>query len=193
MPYTLSLGEKAVDFSLAGTDGKVYSLKDFDTSPVLVIFFTCNHCPYVVGSDEHTRNLALAFQDKGVRFVAINANDTSHYEEDSFFCMVERMHQQKFPWVYLYDSAQQVAKNYGALRTPHFFVFDDARHLVYCGRSIDTPMHPEQRTHNELETALSQLVSRTPILQPLTNPIGCTIKWAGHSSHWMPKDACDLV
>lgn len=193
MPYTLSLGSQAPDFCLASTDGSIYTLARFADSPILVFFFTCNHCPYVLASDELTKQTALAFKDRGVTFVAINANDASHYKEDSFSCMVERMRQKQFPWIYLYDPTQDVARAYGALRTPHFFVFDASRRLVYCGRAIDTPMHPEQRTSNDLSNALSELVSHTSISTPLTNPIGCTIKWKGHPSGWMPEEACDLT
>src|SRR5882762_5613907 len=127
MPFTLPLHAKAPDFCLAGTDGKVYTLKSFESFPTLIIFFTCNHCPYVIGSDEVTRKTALTFMPKGVGFVAINSNSKETYPEDSFEKMVERMQQQKFPWSYLYDETQEVAKKYGALRTPHFYLFDKDR------------------------------------------------------------------
>ena len=123
MPYTLSVGEKALDFSLHATDGNTYSLKDFDDSDTLVIFFTCNHCPYVIGSDEVTRQTVEKFKQKGVTFVGINSNSKNTYEEDSFENMTERMKEHKFPWIYLYDETQEIAKKYGALKTPHFYVF----------------------------------------------------------------------
>ena len=120
MAFTLQLGQKAPDFSLPATDGKVYSLADFADTEVLVIFFTCNHCPYVIGSDEVTRATAEKFKLQGVRFVGINANSPNTYAEDSFAGMVQRMDKYKFPWVYLHDATQEVARAYGALRTPHF-------------------------------------------------------------------------
>src|ERR1700722_4411251 len=127
MPFTLSNGAKAPDFKLPATDGKTYTLRDFEKFPVLVLFFTCNHCPYVTGSDEITRKTVEAFQSKDVAFVAINSNSKNTYPEDSFEHMIKRMNEKKFPWVYLYDESQETAKKYGALRTPHFFVFDQER------------------------------------------------------------------
>lgn len=193
MPYTLALGEKALDFTLPATNGKTYSLSDFARAKFLVIFFTCNHCPYVLGSDESTRKTADKFKDKGIQFIGINSNSKNTYEEDSFDHMVKRMKMYQFPWIYLYDESQDVARKYGALRTPHFFVFDSNRKLVYCGRGVDNPRDSSQMKENNLEKALEELVEGKPISQPLTNPIGCNIKWEGKPPHWMPPDACDLV
>ncbi len=193
MAFTLQLGEKAPDFELPATDGKTYRLSDFDDSPVLVIFFTCNHCPYVKGSDEVTRQTALRFMPQGVRFVAINSNSENTYAEDSFEHMVKRMEEHKFPWVYLRDKSQQVAWAYGALRTPHFYVFDKARRLIYTGRGVDNPLEAEKSTVNDLANALEDHLAGRPVRVPITNPIGCNVKWEGHEAHWMPPEACDLV
>lgn len=192
MSFTLEIGEKAPDFSLPATDGKTYSLSDFDDSENLVIFFTCNHCPFVVGSDEFTRKTAERFADK-VKFVGINSNSVNTKPGDSFEKMVERMDEYKFPWTYLYDKTQEVALNYGALRTPHFYVFDQDRKLVYTGRGIDNPRQGELSTVFDLDNALEELISGKPITIEQTNPIGCNIKWEGKEQHWMPADACDLV
>ncbi len=193
MPFTLELGSNALDFTLPATDGKNYSLHDFDKAKVLVLFFTCNHCPYVTGSDEVTRKTAQTFKPKGVEFVAINSNSKETYPEDSFEHMVERMKSHKFPWTYLYDESQEVAKAYGALRTPHFYVFDKDRKLIYCGRGIDTPRDSSKMTINDLENALNEHMAGKAISHPLTNPIGCNVKWKNHDKHWMPPEACDLV
>ncbi len=193
MAFTLQLGEKAPDFELPATDGKTYRLSDFDDSPTLVIFFTCNHCPYVKGSDEVTRQTALRFMPQGVRFVAINSNSENTYAEDSFEHMVKRMEEHKFPWVYLRDKSQQVAWAYGALRTPHFYVFDKARRLIYTGRGVDNPRKAEKSTVNDLANALEDHLAGRPVRVPITNPIGCNVKWEGHEAHWMPPEACDLV
>ena len=142
MAFTLPIGSSAPDFSLRATDGKTYSLKDFADAKILVIFFTCNHCPYVTGSDEVTRQTAKKFEPKGVKFVGINSNSPNTYPEDSFDNMVKRMKEHKFPWMYLYDETQDIARAYGALRTPHFFVFDEKRKLVYTGRGVDNPREP---------------------------------------------------
>lgn len=193
MSYTLQIGSQAPDFHLKATDGKFYQLGDFSESPVLVVFFTCNHCPYVIGSDEITRQTALKFQDQGVRFVGINSNSPNTYSEDSFENMVARMAEKKFPWLYLHDETQQIALAYGALKTPHFFVFDPGRKLVYTGRGIDQPRDPSKMTVNDLERVLSEILSGKNVSVPVTNPIGCTIKWEGKERHWMPPEACDLV
>lgn len=193
MPFTLPIGAKAPDFDLPATDGKRYRLSDFDAADTLVIFFTCNHCPYVIGSDEVTRQTALKFEPRGVRFVAINSNSKNTYAEDDFPHMVERMRRHKFPWVYLYDESQDVARAYGALRTPHFFVFDRQRRLIYTGRGVDSPRDTSKMKVNDLERALEEHLAGKPVSVPLTNPIGCNIKWEGKDPHWMPPEACDLV
>lgn len=193
MAYTLETGKKAPDFKLMGTDGKMYSLSDFDKDKYLVVFFTCNHCPYVVGSDEITRQTVLKFQPKGVRFVGINSNSANTYQEDSYENMIVRMQKFSFPWIYLWDSTQKVAEAYGALRTPHFYVFNEKRELVYTGRGVDNPRDTEKMTVNDLDRALSELTEGKSISVSVTNPIGCNVKWEGKDKHWMPAEACDLV
>jgi peroxiredoxin len=193
MAFTLQLGEKTPDFKLPATDGKTYELSDFDDADVLVIFFTCNHCPYVIGSDEVTRRTVEKFAPQGVKFVGINSNSKNTYAEDDFKHMVARMKQHKFPWLYLYDEPQAVAKAYGALRTPHFFVFDKDRKLVYTGRGVDNPRDTSRMKVNDLERALEEHLAGRPVSVPLTNPIGCNVKWEGKDPHWMPVEACDLV
>ncbi|MBM3705721.1 MAG: thioredoxin family protein [Actinobacteria bacterium] len=193
MGFTLSIGDRAPDFMLAATDGSIYTLKDFGDSRILVIFFTCNHCPYVLGSDEVTRKTALDFEKYGVRFVAINSNSKNTYEEDSFEHMVERMTTRKFPWKYLYDPSQKIALAYGALRTPHFFIFDENRKLIYTGRGVDNPKDTSSMKVNDLANALEEYTSGKKITLPVTNPIGCNVKWEGRDPHWMPPEACDLI
>jgi peroxiredoxin len=193
MAFTLQPGQKAIDFKLPSTDGNEYSLSDFDKYKYLVLFFTCNHCPYVIGSDEITRVTAEKFSQRGVGFAGINSNSENTYPEDSFPNMVERMATHKFPWVYLYDKTQELAKAYGALRTPHFYVFNSERILVYTGRGVDNPRDTSKMSVNNLDQALDELTSGKPISVPLTNPIGCNIKWDGKDAHWMPPDACDLI
>lgn len=193
MAFTLELGAQPPEFSLPATDGKTYSIADFADAKVLVVFFTCNHCPYVLGSDELTRASAEKYAPRGVTFVAINSNDTEVHPDDDFDHMVKRMEEQKFPWVYLRDESQDVARAYGALRTPHFYVFDSDRNLVYTGRGVDSPKDPEKNTVNDLDRALEEVVSGKSVSVPLTNPIGCNVKWRGQDAHWMPPEACDLV
>lgn len=193
MSFTLNIGSEALEFNLKATDGKKYKLSDFSDYKILVVFFTCNHCPYVIGSDEVTRATALKYADKGVKFVAINSNSPKTYPEDDFDHMVKRMENQKFPWVYLYDETQDVAFAYGALRTPHFYVFDEQRKLVYTGRGVDSPRDTSRMTVNDLDNALSEITQGKKVTVEVTNPIGCNVKWDGKEAHWMPPEACDLV
>ena len=193
MAFTLQIGDKAPDFKLPATDDKTYQLSDFNDANTLVIFFTCNHCPYVLGSDEVTRKTAERFISKGVKFVGINSNSKNTHPNDDFEHMVERMNEEKFPWLYLRDESQEVALAYGALRTPHFYVFDQDRKLVYTGRGVDSPRDASGITVNDLENALKEHVMGKPVSTPLTNPIGCNVKWDGKDAHWMPSEARDLV
>jgi peroxiredoxin len=193
MSFTLTLGSKAPDFRLPATDGKYYSLADFAASDYLVIFFTCNHCPYVIGSDEVTRETALRYKGRGVAFAGINSNSEKTYAEDSFENMVKRMDEHGFPWVYFYDRDQSIALKYGALRTPHFYVFDRERKLVYTGRGVDSPRDTTKMTVNDLDRVLDELTTGREITVAVTNPIGCNVKWEGKEAKWMPPDACDLV
>jgi len=193
MAYTIQIGDKAPDFLLKATDGRFYSLKDFSEAKILVVFFTCNHCPYVLGSDEINRSTAEKFLLQKVRFVAINSNSANTYDEDSFENMVSRMEKYRFPWVYLHDPTQEIALAYGALKTPHFFVFDQERKLVYTGRAVDQPKDALKITVNDLDRTLCELTAGIEVLVPVTNPIGCTIKWEGKDKKWMPPEACDLV
>ena len=193
MAFTLAIGDKAKDFSLPATDGRTYSLDDFSESETLVLVFTCNHCPYVTGSDESTRKTAEKYAARGVRFVAINSNDTVVHPDDDFDHMVSRMEQHRFPWHYLRDESQDVARAYGALRTPHFYVFDKARKLIYTGRGVDNPREPGKVTVNDLDRVLDEHTSGKAVSVALTNPVGCNVKWRNQDAHWMPPEACDLV
>ena len=193
MAFTLQLGKKAPDFKVPATDGKTYSLADFAEAKALVVFFTCNHCPFVLGSDEVTRATADRFRGKGVAFIGINSNSEHTHPNDDFVHMVERMKQHHFPWIYARDKSQDVAKAYGALRTPHFYVFNQERKLVYTGRGLDNPRNSAESTINDLDRTLEEVLAGRPVSTPATNPIGCNVKWEGQDAHWMPPEACDLV
>ena len=193
MSYTLQIGDQAPNFeNLLSTEGKRYGQKDFNNKPLKVIFFTCNHCPYVTGSDELTREVAEEFQDSSV-FIGVNSNSENTYEEDSYQNMIKRMESFRFPWVYLHDETQEMAIDYGALKTPHFFIFDESWKLIYTGRNTDNPRDTSQKTSNDLYIALDQATMDEDISIPVTNPIGCNIKWEGKPAHWMPPEACDLI
>jgi len=188
MAFTLEIGAKAPDFSLPATDGKTYKLSDFKDAKTLVIFFTCNHCPYVKGSDEVTRQTAdKNTSRKAFKFVGINSNSENTHPDDSFELMVERMKSQQIPVGLPADKTQKVRAGLRALKTPHFYVFDNNRKLVYTGRGVDNPKDTAKMTVNDLDKALEEHLAGKPITVKLTNPIGCNVKWEGQDQHWMPR------
>jgi len=193
MAFTLEIGQPVVDFSLPGVDGKTWSPADFDDAKILVVVFSCNHCPYVVGSEDRMNEFYADYADRGVAMIAINANETDNHPTDSFEHMVARAAEKGFEFPYVRDESQQVARAYGALRTPHYYVFDEDRVLRYTGRMDDNPLRAGAETTHELRDAVDALlVGETPSVE-VTNPIGCNVKWKGREEHWTPPDACDLV
>ncbi|MBA7553744.1 hypothetical protein ES705_46343 [subsurface metagenome] len=102
------------------------------------------------------------------------------------------MKQYSFPWIYLYDETQEIALKYGALRTPHFYVFDKNRKLVYTGRGVDNPRDASHMTINDLQRTLKEIKDGKKVSIEKTNPIGCNVKWDGKDAHWMPAEASDL-
>jgi len=172
----LELGKPIVEFALSGVDGKTYSPADFADKPVLVVAFWCNHCPYVKAYEDRTIALAKEYADR-VAFVAINANDAVKYPEDSFENMQRRAKEKDYPFPYLHDESQEVARAYGATRTPEFFVFDSNRVLRYHGRLDDNWENPAEVKQQYLRDALNALLNsqEPPVTQ--TEPVGCSVKW----------------
>ena len=194
MAFTLELGASAPEFNdLPGVDGKSYSLSDLADAKVLVVVFSCNHCPFVVGSEDRMNALYADYRPKGVEMIAINSNETENHPTDSFEHMVLRAKEKGFRFPYVQDASQDVALAYGALRTPHFYVFDAGRKLRYTGRMDDNPYDAAKVTTHDLRNALDAVLGgRKPPVE-LTNPKGCNVKWVGKDAHWMPPEACDLV
>ena len=126
-------------------------------------------------------------------YVAINSNDANQHVEDGFPQMQARAKALGFTWPYLHDESQAVAKAYGAIKTPHFFVFDQPRTLRYVGRMDNSPRDASQARTHELADALDALLAGKPVPQPVTDAIGCTVKWRGKDPHFIPVDVCDLV
>tara|TARA_A100001037_G_C14790201_1_gene474294 strand:+ start:182 stop:649 length:468 start_codon:yes stop_codon:yes gene_type:complete len=141
-----------------------------------VVFFTCNHCPYVVGSEPRIENVAEIARDIGLGFVGINSNDPVKYESDSWENMVKRA-KRGMSYPYLHDSSQEVALSYGAERTPEFYLINSDSKVVYRGRLDDSPRDPSHATTSELEDAIRQLASAQTISVPRTDSIGCSVKW----------------
>ncbi len=194
MPYELTIGSKAPPFTLAATDGKVYTLDSFEKSAILVLFFTCNHCPYVIGSEEGVAHLANSYNTNRVQFIGINSNSIEHHETDSFYHMVQRMNGKQFPWIYLYDPTQEIAQAYRAIKTPQFYLLNQSRTLEYCGRAFDNPKNWKKSVTEELKEAIDALLNGESSKIARTEPIGCTIKWRGKEKHWIPNDlSCDFI
>ena len=173
----LELGVKAPDFGdLQGADGRRYSLRSFDDKPVLVVVFSCNHCPYAQAYEDRLIAIQRDYAAKGVQLVAINSNDDKSYPEDSYPKMVERAKAKGFNFPYLRDADQKVVTDYGAVCTPHVFAFDKERKLRYRGR-IDDSRDPKQVKSPDLRNALDDMAAgRSPRVAD-TKPFGCSIKW----------------
>lgn len=193
MAFTLELGAAAPDFHLPGVDDKRYSLASFQQARALVVVFSCNHCPAAIGSEDRMVQLYKDYRPKGVEMISINSNEDKNHPDDSFEKMIVRASEKGFEFPYVRDESQDVAKAYGALRTPHFYAFDAQRRLRYTGRMDDNPYDEAKATQHDLRNALDALLAgRTPPVE-LTNPLGCNVKWLDKDAHWMPPEACDLV
>ena len=160
MPFTLELDQSPPDFKLPATDGKTYSPSSFKDAKILVIVFSCNHCPYVVGSEDRMIAFYNDYAKKDVAMIAINSNETVGHPTDSFEHMKTHVVEKKIPWVYVRDDSQDVARAYGALRTPHYYVFDRRiARLRYTGRMDDNPRTPGKETTHELRDAVDALLA----------------------------------
>jgi peroxiredoxin len=187
MVPTLAIGAPAPDFDLPGVDGRRYSLKDFASAPVLVVVFTCNHCPTAQAYEERIQKLRDDYAGKGVALVAISPNDPKAVRldelgytdlSDSLEEMKIRAHDKHFTFPYLYDGeTQAVAHRYGPVATPHVFVFDKARTLRFVGR-VDDAENPEKIKVQDTRNAIEALLAGQPVPVEKTKVFGCSIKWA---------------
>ena len=173
----LKIGDKAPDFSLPATDGKIYRLNDFKGKKVLVIIFMCNHCPYVQAYIERIKSIQSEFGIKGLRVVGINSNDEVNYPDDGFDKMVEMARLKKLNFVYLRDEDQTVANAYGAQCTPEVFVFDGERKLKYHGRIDDNYKDEKAVKTTDLRNAVDAVLHDRKVAFELTPAVGCSIKW----------------
>jgi peroxiredoxin len=180
MPATAAIcdfGWRAPDFCLPGTDGKVYGLTDLRGDKGTLIMFICNHCPYVRAVIDRILRDAAALEAYGVRSIAISANDASTYPEDSFDKMKLFAAEHRFPFTYLYDESQGVARTYGAICTPDFFGFNAALELQYRGRLDESGRSPVPGARRELFEAMKQIAATGQGPAEQTPSIGCSIKW----------------
>ncbi len=174
---TPELGSKAPDFSLPATDGETYALDDFSDADVLVVMFICNHCPYVKAVLDRLVDLGRTWDDDEVAFVAISSNDAERYPDDSFENMAQLAKELEFPFPYLYDESQEVARAYRAACTPDFFAYDDERALAYAGRLDDNWKEPEKVEKRDLHDAITALLQGERPDEDQTPSMGCSIKW----------------
>jgi peroxiredoxin len=172
----LAINDPLPHFALPATDGLTVDSK-LIRDPVLVVVFTCNHCPYAQAVEQRLIDLANHFDEEGVQFILINSNDATEYPEDSFAHMKARHDEMHYPFPYCFDESQSVAKSFGALCTPHCFVFDQARRLKYKGRVDDNWKEPDAVTEHNLRDAIDAVVrgEEPPVHE--ANAMGCSIKW----------------
>ena len=192
----LEIGEKAPFFNLPGIDGKYHSLNDYDSAAVLVVIFTCNHCPTAQAYEDKIINLTSDYKDKGVAVVAIMPNDDSALSlaeigysdlDDSYESMKLRAKDKNFNFPYLYDGKdEEVSINYGPQATPHAFVFDKERRLQYRGRIDDTENPYVEPKTQDLRNALDEMLAGKEVTEKTTKTFGCSIKWAW-KNEWTKK------
>ena len=175
----LPLGTPAPDFCLPDTvSGKTVCLQDVKTDKGLVVMFICNHCPYVVHVNDEIVRLSREYLKKGIGFVAISANDVENYPDDSPEKMKETAQKLGYPFPYLYDESQDVARAYDAACTPDFYLFDGNLKLVYRGRlDASRPQSDIPVTGEDLRRALGALLEGHPIDERQYPSMGCNIKW----------------
>ncbi len=170
-------GAKAADFSLPGIDGKTYSLASFKGKPVVVVFFTCNHCPYVQAWESRFVEVQRDYAAKGVALVGINSNDETKYPEDDLAHMKERAKDHGYNFPYLRDESQKVAEAWGPVATPDFYILDKDRVIRYRGRLDDNHKDAHAVSLNYLRDALDDVLAGKSPRVALTPPYGCSIKW----------------
>jgi peroxiredoxin len=173
----IELGTPCPSFDLLAVDGKRYTRESFSHSKLMVVAFTCNHCPYVQAYEQRLMDLVGKFSSQGVAFVCINANDSKTYPEDSFEGMKDRAKKLGFNFHYLWDESQTVAKSFNAACTPEFYVYDADRKLRYHGRLDDNHKDPSAVKERYLESALDALLAGQTLRTAQTAAMGCSIKW----------------
>lgn len=177
----IPLGTEAPSFSLLDTvSGKTKTLDELKSDQATLIMFICNHCPFVVHVRQELVKLANEYMGRGVSVIAISANDVENYPEDSPQKMTEYAHEYRYPFPYLYDESQNVAKAYDAACTPDFYLFDSSLKLVYRGQlDSSRPGNNIPVTGKDLRAALDAVLTGKKIADNQHPSIGCNIKWKG--------------
>jgi peroxiredoxin len=171
------LGSLLPDFELPNVAGNTIGKDFFHAAQAILVVFTCNHCPYVKGSEEMLIDVARKFEPEGLQVVTINSNDPKTYPEDSFDKMRHKSELMELPYPYLFDSSQEVAKAFDAQCTPECYLFDLSKRLVFHGPVNDNPKEPAAARENYLEAALVQLLNGKEPEPGFIRPVGCSIKW----------------
>jgi peroxiredoxin len=174
---SLAIGSSCPDFDLPGTDGARHSLASFAKAEFVVVVVSCNHCPYVVAYEERIVAVSRDYASKGVRLVAINANDVARHPEDGMAPMKERAKARGFDFPYLRDDEQSTVRALGARFTPEVFVFDRARALRYHGRIDDNHRDARAARSHDLRAALDALLAGREPAVTETQAVGCSVKW----------------
>lgn len=175
-----SPGDEARDFRLKNVDDSMVSLADFPDAKGFIVIFTTNHCPYAVAYEDRIIELDKKFKKQGYPVIAVNPNDPKAYPADSFDNMKIRAEEKGFSFPYLFDETQEVAKSYGATRTPHvYLVAKDSGKLVvkYIGAIDDNYQDASSVKERYVANAIASLEAGEPVAEKETKAIGCTIKW----------------
>jgi peroxiredoxin len=168
-------GTRAPDFELPATDGERHTLAGAD-APATLVYWTCNHCPYALAWEGRIHAVARDYEGRGVRTLAINSNDAESYPADSPAAMAERAAAEGWGHPYLHDESQEVARAWGAERTPHAFVLDSDLVVRYEG-APDGDYEDEALGAEWLRDALDAVLAGEEVSRPVSEPVGCTIKW----------------
>ena len=194
---TLEIGAQAPDFKLLGVDGKMYSLANFKSAKVLVIIFTCNHCPTSQAYEERIKKMVTDYKDKGVQIVAISPNATEGLSlselgytdvSDTYEEMKYRAKDKEFNFPYLFDGeTQQTSEKYGPVATPHVFIFDKERKLRYQGRIDDVEKPTKTPNTHDTRAAIDDLLANKDVAVKTTKVFGCSTKWRD-KSEWVKKN-----
>ncbi len=179
-PGGYKVGDKARSFKLKNVDGKMVSLEDYKEAKGFIVIFSCNHCPYVVKYEDRMNALDKKYASKGYPVIAINPNDDVSHPDDSFEKMIERHKEKNFSFAYLRDDTQEIAKAYGAEKTPHVYVLQKSGSdyiVKYIGAIDDNPGNPKGVKEKYVEDAVNALLAGKEVKTPETKAIGCSIKW----------------
>ncbi|MBP6810080.1 MAG: thioredoxin family protein [Saprospiraceae bacterium] len=171
------IGDTAQDFNLKNVNGKKVSLAGIKNAKGYIVIFTCNHCPYAIAYEQRIIELHQKYAPLGFSVIAINPNDKDVQPADSYDNMKKLAKEKKYPFPYLYDETQEVAKAYGATRTPHVYVLDENRVVRYIGAIDDNSEDPSMAKEKYVSSAVDALLAKQEVVVKETKAIGCGIKW----------------